>query len=237
MTVVFLPQLLDVTSAQGDHYWAAVLKQKAALQVELEKERSGLDQAALQVVELKKQNSDLEVEVKKISNEKDEIIQKIKYGQDLADNLSIDLARSRNDQQAVDDRADKLKDENLQLLSQVRDLDSTKLELEKTVSHLTDDKDVMQKKLIETESVIQSRIDDIWKIKQSLDKKLSENAPASFAGGMELPPIIVNAPNAQQQATAGSAVPAVAPVRQLLLVKQMAPLSVLMNLIILSSWI
>ena len=173
---------MDVTSAQGDQYWASVLKQKAALQVELEKEKSELDQAALQVVDLKKQNSDLEVEVKQVSNEKDEIIQKIKYGQDLADNLSIDLARSRNDQKAVNDRADKLKEENLELLSQIRDLTSAKLELERTVARLTDDKDAMQKKLIETESVIQSRIDDIWKIKEGLDKKLSENAPVIFLG-------------------------------------------------------
>ncbi len=193
--------VVEVTSSvQGDKYWASVLRQKAALQVELAKAKSDLDQAALQVVDLKKQNSDLEVEVKKVSNEKDEIIQKIKYGQDLADNLSIDLARSRNDQQAVNDRADKLKEENLALLSQIRDLSSAKLELERTVARLTDDKDAMQRKLIETESVIQNRIDDIWKIKQGLDKKLSENAPTSSSGSMELPPIIVNAPNNQKQA-------------------------------------
>ena len=201
--------VVDVTSAQGDQYWAGVLKQKAALQVELAKEKSSLDQAALQVVELKKQNSDLEVEVKKISNEKDEIIQKIKYGQDLADSLSIDVARSRTDEQAVNERAQKLKGENLQLLSQIRELNSTKLDLEKTVSRLTDDKDGMQKKLVETESVIQNRIDDIWKIKQGLDKKLSENAPSSSTpGSMELPPIIVNATNNQQQAAAPASAPA-----------------------------
>ena len=225
---------VDVTSAQGDQYWASVLKQKAALQVELEKEKSDLDQAALQVVELKKQNSDLELEVKQVTNEKDEIIQKIKYGQDLADNLSIDLARSRNDQKAVNDRADKLKEENLELLSQIRGLTSTKLELEKTISRLTDDKDAMQKKLVETESVIQSRIDDIWKIKESLDKKLSENCsvPSSAAGSMELPPIIVNA---AQQPAAGSGshlrLPSAAGKNQKGL------LSVSMKPIILSSWI
>jgi len=188
------------STSQGDDYWASVLRQKAALQVELEKARSDLDQAALQVVDLKKQNSDLDVELKQVSNEKDEIVQKIKYGQDLADNLSIDLARSRNDQQAVNDRADKLKEENLTLLSQIRDLSSAKLDLERTVGRLTDDKDAMQKKLIETESVIQSRIDDIWKIKEGLDKKLSENSASSSSGSMELPPIIVNAPNNQQAA-------------------------------------
>ena len=189
--------VVDVTSSQGDQYWASILKQKAALQVELEKEKYELDQAALQVVDLKKQNSDLALEVRQITNEKDEIVQKIKFGQDLADNLSIDLARSRNDQKAVNDRADRLKGENLDLQNQIRDLTSTKLELEKTVSRLTDDKDAMQKKLIETESVIQGRIDDIWKIKQSLDQRLSENSssPSPSSGSMELPPIIVNAPN------------------------------------------
>ncbi|MDE2028451.1 MAG: hypothetical protein KGJ11_07920 [Candidatus Omnitrophica bacterium] len=198
----------DVTTQKGEYYWASVLRQKAALQVELEKEKADLDQAALQVVTLKKQNTDLETQVKQLANEKDEIVQKIKYGQDLADNLSVDLARSRNDQAAVNDRADRLKGENEQLLSQIRQLDAAKLQLEQNVSRLTDDKESLQKKLIETESVIQGRIDDIWKIKASLDKKLAENAPtASSSNGssMELPPIIVNAPS---QAPAASAAPA-----------------------------
>jgi len=198
---------VDVTSGQGDQYWASVLRQKAALQVELEKERVDLDQAALQVVALKKENSDLELSVKTLSNEKDEIIQKIKYGQDLADNLSIDLARSRNDQKAVNDRADKLKEQNYELQSEIRDLTSSKIELERNVSRLTDEKDSMQRKLIETESVIQSRIDDIWKIKESLDKKLTENAPTTgtSGGSMELPPIIVNTPNNQQEVSSNPA--------------------------------
>ena len=51
------PAVVDVTSGQGDQYWASVLRQKAALQVDLEKEKSDLDQAALQVVDLKKKNS------------------------------------------------------------------------------------------------------------------------------------------------------------------------------------
>ena len=131
-----------------DQYWAAVLKQKAALQMEVQKEKSDLDQAALQVVGLKKQNTDLQTQIKQLSNEKDEIVQKIKYGQDLADNLAVDLARSRNDQKAVNDRADRLKAENLELFSQIRGLNATKLDLEKTIARLTDDKDAMQKKLI-----------------------------------------------------------------------------------------
>lgn len=200
-----IPSAQASSGGQDDQYWANVLKQKAALLIEIQKEKTALDQAALQVVDLKKENSDLEVELKRVTNEKDEIVQKIKYGQDLADNLSIDLARSHNDEQAINQRADKLKEENLQLLGQIKELSSTKLELEKTVSRLTDDKETMQKRLIETESVIQSRIDDIWKIKSSLDKKLSENSEpmssssaSSSANSVDLPPIIVNSPNNNQ---------------------------------------
>jgi len=199
------PAVVVPASGQNDQYWASVLKEKAALQIQVDREKSDLDQAALQMVELKKQNSDLELEVKQVSNEKDEIVQKIKYGQDLADNLSIDLARSRNDQEAVNERADKLKEENLELLAQLRSMNSTKVELEQTVSRLTDDKDSLQRKLVETESVIQNRIDDIWKIKEGLDKKLSENE-SSTGTSMELPPIIVNAPSGQQAATPASPV-------------------------------
>jgi hypothetical protein len=211
--------VVDVTSPQGDQYWASVLKQKAALQLEVEKSKSDLDQVALQVVELKKQNSDLELQVKQVTNEKEQIAQKVKYGGDLADTLSIDLARARNDQKAVNDRADKINEENLELQGQIKELTSTKLALEKTISRLTEDKDAMQKKLVETESVIQSRIDDIWKIKENLDKRMTtENAPVpaaapvaapapvvSTGGGMELPPIIVNAPASSNQAPAAPA--------------------------------
>ncbi len=176
----------------GDEYWAGILKQKAALQMELEKAKADVDQAVLQVADLKKQNSDLQLEIKSVTNEKEEIERKIKYGEDLANNLSIEIARSRNDQKFVNERADKLKEENLALQGQIKELSSTKVALEKTISRMSDDKDAMQKKLVETENVIQGRIDEIWQIKQSLDKKMADMKPAASAA-MELPPIIVNA--------------------------------------------
>ncbi|MBF0511020.1 MAG: hypothetical protein HQL13_01685 [Candidatus Omnitrophica bacterium] len=188
-------------TGQGDQYWASVIKEKAALQVDIQKQKFALDQAQMQVADLKKQNMDLALEIKQVNNEKAEIIQKIKYGQDLADNLSVDLARARNDQKAVNERADKMKEENLQLQAQLKDLNASKLQLEQTVARLTGAKDQMQQRLIQTESVIQNRIDDIWRIKESLDKKLAENSSAASSGSsMELPPIIVNASTNNQKA-------------------------------------
>ncbi len=178
---------------QGEGYWAQVLKEKAALQLELEKVKSDLDQSVLQIVDLKKQNSDMQLEIKTIQNEKEEIVRKIKYGEDLANNLSLEVARARNDQKTTNERADKLKDQNQQLQDQIKQLTTTKVALERSLTRLGEDKDKMGKKLNQTESVIQSRIDEIWQIKQNLDQKITDLPVKSSPTEVELPPIIVNA--------------------------------------------
>ncbi len=182
-----------VTAPQGEEYWARVLKEKAGLQIEIEKARADVSQSALQMTELKKQNSDLQIEIKKLTDDKEDIERKIKYGEDLANNLSVELARSKNDQKFVNDRAEKFKSENLELQNQVKQLSSTKVALERTIARMTDDKNGIQKKLTETESVIQGRIDEIWQIKQNLDKKIGDLPVKNSPGEVELPPIIVNA--------------------------------------------
>jgi hypothetical protein len=120
------------------------------------------------------------------------------------------LARARNDQKFVNDRGDKMKEQNIELQGQIKQLSTTKVALEKTISRLTDEKENMQKKLVETESVIQGRIDEIWKIKQSLDQKLTDSSMRPTVGQMDLPPIVVNASGrgsaAQQQQQAQTVV-------------------------------
>ncbi len=184
-----------VTTAQGEEYWASILKQKAALQLEIDKIKADLELSVGQIADLKKQNSDLQLQIKSVTNDKEEIERKIKYGEDLANNLSIELARSRNDQRFVNERADKLKEENIELQGQIRQLSGTKLTLEKTVTRLNDEKEGIQRKLIETESVIQARINEIWQIKESVDQKLASAAASRVSNQVELSPIIVNAGN------------------------------------------
>ena len=175
---------------QDETYVSQLIKQKAALELQVEKMRKDLDQGAIQVVELKKQNSELGLEIKNLKNEKEEIERKIKYGQDLADNLSIELARAKNDQKFAVERSSKMKEENQDLQTQVKQLMTTKLALEKSISRLTDDKKNIEKKLVETDNVIQGRIDEIWQIKQDLDKRF-DSLPKDTKE-IELPPIIVN---------------------------------------------
>jgi hypothetical protein len=184
-------QVDSAKQQQDESHWAEIFKQKAALELELDKARKELDQSAIQIVELKKQSSDFQLEIDKLKNEKDEILRKIKYGEDLADNLSIELARAKNDQKFVGERAEKVSAENNMMRSQIKQLTDVKLGLEKTIQRLNSDREQIQKKLVESESVIQSRIDDIWKIKKSVDQRFQ----TSGKNQVELSPIVVNANN------------------------------------------
>lgn len=183
----------DSARQQADEsHWAVVFKQKAALEIEIDKSKKALDESAIQIVELKKQAADMQLVIDKLSSERDDIVRKIKYGADLADNLSIELARAKNDQKFTAEHAEKLTLENTNLQSQVKQLTSTKFSLEKTIARLSDDKENIQRKLIESESVIQSRIDDIWKIKQNIDQRV-QSMPTGNENQVELAPIIINA--------------------------------------------
>ncbi len=211
----------DVSEQKGDQYWANVLKEKESLKLDLQKAQSELDQSALQVVELKKQNSDIQIQLKnltdlkedlekklsrdkedleiQIANEKKEFDRKIKYSEDLANSLSMEVARAHSDQKDSVERAEKYKQDSMALQDQIKQLSTTKLALERTIAAMNTDKVSMQKRLDQTEGAIQGRIDEIWKIKQNLDQKISQlpstnNSPNSKASSaeVELPPIVVN---------------------------------------------
>ncbi|MEI7997976.1 MAG: hypothetical protein WCH62_00500 [Candidatus Omnitrophota bacterium] len=212
----------STTNAQGDEYWARILKEKAKLQVVLDKAKADLDQAALQVADLRRQNSELQLQINDLKNnkveiehrlmaekkamsdnfskEKQDLQRKIKDNEDLASNLSMEVAHARGDQTSANDYVGKVKDDNQQLQSQVRQLVGTKVALEKTITRLTQEKNDMGKKLAETEGVIQDRINEIWQIKQTLDQKITAIDKVRNNGKeVELPPIVVNASGSQSQ--------------------------------------
>ena len=116
----------------------------------------------------------------------------IKFGDDLSKTLSVELARAKNDNKYMTERLSKLMDENATLGQQIKGLTSTKVALEKSIVKLTEQKNDIEKKLDETEGVIQNRIEEIWEIKDSIDKKLNPSQSNSSSNEIELPPIVVS---------------------------------------------
>ncbi len=180
------------TDRESENYWAGILRQKAALELELQKMKEVLSASHVQMAELKKSNSDLEMELGRIKNEKDEIVRKIKYGEDLADNLSVELARARNEQKIAQDRAEQMLSENQSLRLDIKQLTTTKVALEKSIANLSEEKGAIEKKLVETENVIQGRIDEIWQIKKDIDIRFDNKTVAIKNNNeVELAPIVV----------------------------------------------
>ncbi|MEI6438354.1 MAG: hypothetical protein WCO69_06375 [Candidatus Omnitrophota bacterium] len=188
-----------IENTANEAYWAGIMRQKAALELELVDVKKKLSEKDIKAEELKKANSDLEIELGRLKNERDEIVRKIKYGDDLADSLSIELARARNESKITSDRADRVSAENQGLRSDIKQLSSTKVALEKSIARLTDDKAAVEKKLSETENIIQGRIDEIWKIKKDVDTRFDMSK--NNAGEVELAPIVVNAASAPVKTT------------------------------------
>ena len=188
-----------------DNYLAAILKEKASLGVKIKELEDQAMADAVALEELRKKNSDVDLELGHLKNQNDELARKIKYSEDLANTLSIELAREKNDKRYVAERVDKFKEENLNLRSQIKELSSAKVSLEKTIARLNEDRDKITQRLAETESVIQNRIDEIVDIKSNIDKRLKTDSGESKE--IELPPIIVSAPGketaAQEAGTAG----------------------------------
>ncbi len=184
------------TSGDDEDYWAKVLKDKAALQMELDKTKDDLSKSALEISDLKKQNSDLDLEISKLKKDKEAIAREIKYGNDLAKNLSIELARAQNEKQFMSERMEKINDENNNLHQQLKNLTSTKIALEKSIVQLQGDKKQVEGKLMENEGVIQTRIDQIYQLKDSLEKDFKPASKNPKTGDIDLSPIIVKSGNA-----------------------------------------
>ena len=110
----------------------------------------------------------------------------------MANNLSLELARTKNDKKFNTDRVEKLNTENSELRGQLKSLVTTKNSLEKSIVRISDDKEKVEKKLGQTESLIQSKIDEIWDIKDDLDRSFKNAQLGSKSSEVELPPIIVN---------------------------------------------
>jgi len=176
----------------GDSYWAGVLKEKAGLELEVEYLNSELSETLIGLEELKKSNSDLDLELGDLKKERDSIEREIKYGKDLSDTLSLELARAKSDRKFMQDQFEKINEDNDGLRNQIRQLTSTKIALEKSIVKISEEKRDIEKKLIGTEGLIEDKIQEIWKIKESLSKT-TKSSPAGTVKEIELPPIIVSA--------------------------------------------
>ena len=186
-----------------EQYWANLLKEKASLQVDIRDLKNGLTEKSIALVEIKQKNEDMKLEVNTLKSEKEEIETKVQHTADMIDNISLELARTKNDKKFISNRAKKLNDENKELRRKMKKLVSVKNALEKSIVRITREKDKIRNQLGRTETLIQSKIDEIWDIKDELDHSIRLSKNSTFPNEVELPPIVVSSTGAVESFNTG----------------------------------
>lgn len=174
-----------------EEYWANLLKEKASLEVNIEELEEKLSDKSIAVVEIRQKNEDLQLQVDSLKHEKEDIEAEMQHKLDMVDNLSLELARTKNDKKFITNRAKKLSEDNKILRGQMKQLVSVKNALEKAMVRLSREKEKIEGQLGRTETLIQSKIDEIWEIKDELDRSIRSVQSDTSSNEVELPPIVV----------------------------------------------
>jgi len=176
-----------------EKYWANLLKDKASLEIKIDALNEKMSAKSISVVEMRQVNEDLKLEVGRLIHEKEEIEVTIQHKSDVIDNLSLELARTKNDKKFISNRVEKLNGENRDLRSKMKQLVSVKNALEKSIVRVTQEKDKIKNQRGKTEALIQSKIDEIWQIKDELDHSIRVAQKNTLSSNeVELPPIVVS---------------------------------------------
>jgi len=150
----------------------------------------------VEIADLKQEKINLELTINTSDSIKKDIYEEeMRYKEDLINNLSLELARTKNNKKFFAEKAHKLQKENTTLKGDVKKLISSKGSLEKSIIRLTKDKNIYQKRLDVTEQLIQSKISEIWDIKESLDDAFKITKSSAFPTDdtkVDLPPIVVS---------------------------------------------
>lgn len=205
--IVPAQQLKPVSSpVVDDTYWAAVLKEKSNLELQLRDISDKLESLSLKNKQLTKEKAALELQVKNINNEKQELKRQLEYNQKSLDNLAQELVREKNDkfqmQGNLENSVSSLKDENAVLKKQLSTLANQKIELENKLAGINSEamafrkeKSDLENKLRVMDSLVQENISQIDRFKEKLeaaaDRQRAEAAEISNKGTVELPPIVV----------------------------------------------
>jgi DNA repair exonuclease SbcCD ATPase subunit len=189
------PEEQKVPSVPEDSYWAGILKTKADLGVQLENIRSELKGVRINNEQLQREKSSLDLDINNLTREKQELGRQIDYNKKVMDSITVELVREKNDKMQLGDILKTVKGENSVLRRQLRSLNSRKIDLEKKIQGLQEDKTTLERRLNEMESLLRDQITNINNLKQQLDT-LHSGGKIEAQGGqkkesVELPPIVV----------------------------------------------
>lgn len=190
-------QLAFKAPASEDAYWAGILRAKTDLEIQLESVRQALREAQISNEQLQREKNSLALEVSTFNREREEFKRQIEYNQKVMDGIAQDLVREKNDKFQIDEMMKAIKNENEALRRQLRNIDSSRNNMEDKFVALQKDNAQLDSRLKEMENILQDRMAQIESLKRQLDAARIGGGPAGAAvpakpkEAVELPPIVV----------------------------------------------
>ncbi|MDD5020265.1 MAG: hypothetical protein PHH75_05415 [Candidatus Omnitrophica bacterium] len=198
---------VSTTSSEDDVYWARVLKDKAALEIEVQNLKSQLADAQLKGEKAMEEGRKLDLQFKTVNQARMDLERKMVYNEKLAESLSEDLVREKRDKKAITDQLEAIRQENFELKSRLMALGDKKTSLEGRLVDLQQEREILSKRLSELDQILQDRVDQIIQVKDDLKAARTEAKEASVKDSrvVQLQPIVVKA--AEPQSTSQGSKP------------------------------
>lgn len=185
-----------------DSYWASIIKSNADIKLQLENSRNELRTIQIKNEELQRLRTSLELEIKNLNRDKEELQRQLSYNQKIVDNISAELATEKTNKFQMQDSLQAIKGENVTLRRRLEALDSMKIDLENKLQSITSQKEGLERKFGNMESTLQSKVDEICRLKEKLGQitDVSVKDMSSSKGAIDLSPIVVR-PQAESKST------------------------------------
>ena len=187
-------RVAPVQSGLEDAYWAGILRVKTDLEVQLGSIRGELKNIQINNEQLMREKSNLELDVKNLSRQTQELRQKAEYDQKVSDSLAQELVREKNSKSQIESSAKLVKSENVVLRRQLRSLSDRKVDLERKVADLQMKSKGLEESYAKMETILKDKLFQVDDMKKQLgmgERGFSISEDAGLKESVELPPIVV----------------------------------------------
>jgi len=183
----------EITPPKEDAYWAAVLKEKASLELQVSSLKDEISQLKSSLKNSEKEKANLELELKDLQNKILDLERQIKYNEQLASNLSVELVREKEDKRALSEQIRLVREENTLLKRQLNQTEEQRQKLEENLKETEGERLTLSRRLTEIEKILEEKMTELIEVKEGI-KKIATQAKEILpeeTKQVELPPIVV----------------------------------------------
>jgi chromosome segregation ATPase len=183
------------TSSGDDAYWAQVLREKAALEIQTKNLNAQVSDLQLKLSTAMEEGRKIDLQLKTVIETRRDMERKLVYNEKLSQTLSEDLVREKRDKKTMSEQTESLRNENFELKSRLMALGDKKTSLEGKLVDIQQEREILAKRLQELDQLLQDRVDSIIEVKNDLKAARTEAKKASVKDSrvVQLAPIIVKA--------------------------------------------